>query len=102
MEKESVEMVKGEVENMEQPRSHLFLVRVWQEQLDGDRTEWRGKIHHVMTGQELYFREWEGLVQALGSLLGEKHSEEQETPVINDGYDKSGRRIRDGGFNSEP
>ena len=27
-----------------QPRSHLFTVRVWEEQIGADQTEWRGKV----------------------------------------------------------
>lgn len=44
------------------PRSQLFTVRVWQEELDGGRSEWRGQVRHVLSGETCYFRDWLSLV----------------------------------------
>ncbi len=37
-------------------RSHLFTLRVWQEDLGEGRAEWRGQIKYVLTGEMRYFR----------------------------------------------
>jgi hypothetical protein len=52
-------------------RSHLFTVRVWQEELGNDQSEWRGKVQHVHTGEALYFREWQALIAAIMKMLSE-------------------------------
>lgn len=51
------------------PHSHLFTVRVWQEDLGQGHLEWRGKVQHVMSGEVFYFREWQDLIVRLKSLL---------------------------------
>jgi hypothetical protein len=53
------------------PRSHLFTVRVWQEEIGQDQTEWRGKVQLISNGNVCYFRGWEGLVPLLLSMLSE-------------------------------
>lgn len=53
------------------PRSHLFTVRVWQEEVGHDQTEWRGKVHLITNGNVRYFRGWEGLVLLLLTMLSE-------------------------------
>ena len=52
-------------------RSHLFTVRVWQEEVGHDQTEWRGKVHLITNGNVRYFRGWEGLVLLLLTMLSE-------------------------------
>jgi hypothetical protein len=54
--------------------SHFFTVRVWQEELGNDQTEWRGKVQHVHTGEVRYFREWPTLVTVLLKMLSESDS----------------------------
>ncbi len=53
----------------EQNRSHLFTVRVWQEDLDDGRTEWRGQIKHILTGETRYFRHWSQLQSIIQDCL---------------------------------
>ncbi len=53
------------------PRSHLFTVRVWQEEVDQEQAEWRGKVHLITTGNLRYFQRWEGLVPLLLAMLAE-------------------------------
>jgi hypothetical protein len=50
-------------------RSHLFTVRVWQEELGDGQTEWRGQVQHVLSEETRYFREWAGLVDFLLATL---------------------------------
>jgi len=56
-------------------RSHLFTVRVWQEELGNGEKEWRGKVQEVHSGEVCYFREWPTLVTALLKMLSEPDSE---------------------------
>lgn len=54
-----------------QHRSHLFTVRVWQEEIEADRLEWRGQVQLLNSGEVRYFREWAGLAPLLLSMLAE-------------------------------
>ena len=46
-------------------RSQLFTLRLWEEQLASDRTEIRGLVRHVLSGESTYFRDWSTLVDFL-------------------------------------
>lgn len=50
-------------------RSHLFMVRMWPEDLGGGRTDWRGKVQHVNSGETRYFRDWPTLEAFVKGLL---------------------------------
>ncbi len=53
---------------MEQRRehtSHLFTLRIWQEELGNGEMEWRSRVHHVMSGEVRYFRDWPSLIAFL-------------------------------------
>jgi hypothetical protein len=50
-------------------RSHLFMVRVWQENLGDGKTEWRGKLQCVASGEARYFRDWQTLIASLELML---------------------------------
>ncbi len=45
-----------------QPHSHFFTVRVWIEKLGDGRTEQRGTVQHVLSGETRHFRDWEQLI----------------------------------------
>ena len=64
-----------------QPRSHLFTVRVWQEEIGAGQTEWRGKVQLLTTGEVRYFREWAALVPLLLTLLSESQSDVEQLPT---------------------
>ena len=53
------------------PRSHLFTVRVWAEELGAGQTEWRGRVQHVTSGEVHYFRDWITLIALLTAMLPE-------------------------------
>ena len=57
------------------PRSHLFTVRVWEEEIGPDVSELRGKVHLLTSGEVRYFRGWDALVPLLVTLLLELDSE---------------------------
>ena len=46
-------------------RSQFFTLHVWKEDLGDQRSEWRGRIRHVPSGEVCYFRNWAVLVQFL-------------------------------------
>lgn len=53
----------------ERARSHLFMVRLWPEDLGSGRTDWRGKVQHVNSGETRYFRDWPTLEAFIEGLL---------------------------------
>ena len=60
------------------PRSHLFTVRVWEEETGAGQTEWRGKVQLLTSGEVRYFRGWAALVPLLLTMLTESQSDAQE------------------------
>lgn len=58
-------------ETSARPRSHLFTIRVWEEEIAADQSEWRGKVHLLSSGEVRYFREWAALASLLLSMLSE-------------------------------
>ncbi len=61
----------------QQPLSHLFTVRLWQEELGNGQTELRGKVQHVSSGEVRYFRDWLTLITFLQALLSAPRSRSQ-------------------------
>ena len=57
------------VSDMQPRRSHLFVVRVWLEDLGDGKAERRGQVKHVMSGEVRYFRDWATLVEQLKVML---------------------------------
>jgi hypothetical protein len=51
------------------PRSHLFMLRMWPEDLGGGQTDWRGSVQHVNSGEARYFRDWPALEAFVEGLL---------------------------------
>ena len=49
--------------------SHLFTLRLWSEDLGSGKTDWRGKIQHVNSGEARYFRDWPTLEAFVEGLL---------------------------------
>ena len=60
------------------PRSYLFTVRLWYEDLGQGQGEWRGKGEHVASKEACYFRDWQRLIAFFqevlspGNLLAER------------------------------
>lgn len=57
------------------PRSHLFTIRIWEEEIGTEQTEWRGKIQLFTTREVRYFREWIALVPLLTTMLEDVDAE---------------------------
>jgi hypothetical protein len=49
--------------------SHLFTIRLWEENLGAGEKEWRGRIQSIATGETAHFRDWPGLVSVLSRLV---------------------------------
>ena len=58
-------------------RSHLFTVRLWEEDLGGDQVEWRGEVQHVLTSETRYFRN----LATVGTLLDAMLATYKEKPA---------------------
>jgi hypothetical protein len=52
-------------------QSQLFTLRLWQEQIDDRRSEWRGQVQEVTTGEARYFRDWQTLIEHLRGMIGQ-------------------------------
>lgn len=59
--------------------SHLFTVRVWEEEIGSDQTEWRGKVQLLTSKEVRYFREWAALVPLLLTMLAESELDRQQS-----------------------
>ena len=44
------------------PRSYLFTVRLWVEEISPDQHEVRMQVKHVLSGQARYVREWKEMM----------------------------------------
>jgi hypothetical protein len=50
-------------------RSHLFVLRLWPEDVGCGQTDWRGKVQHVNSGEARYYRDWPTLEAFVEGLL---------------------------------
>ena len=57
----------------------LFTLRLWQESLGQQRTEWRGQIKNLDSGEVRFFRNATTLYQALLLMLPEEESNDKLT-----------------------
>jgi len=53
------------------------MVRLWLENQDSEKPEWRGKVQHVSSGEALYFRDWSTLENFMESMLFMNNSEDK-------------------------
>lgn len=58
-------------------QSHLFMVRLWLENTDSEKPEWRGKVQHVSSGEARYFRDWSTLENFMETLLFLNNSDDK-------------------------
>jgi hypothetical protein len=49
--------------------SQLFTLRVWPEETNEGHAEWRGKIQRVVSGETLYFHDWQAMMSFLLATL---------------------------------
>lgn len=60
--------LKEEADQLAQ-NSQLFTLRLWLEDLGDGKTDWRGKVQHVYSGEVRYFRDWLALQEFVEGLL---------------------------------
>lgn len=65
-------------------RTHLFLVRMWNEELGDGESEMRGRLQDVLTGETSYFRDWEGLVGGMKRMLAMAGGDGQAEATISE------------------
>ena len=61
------------------PSTH-FALQVWPERTDGHGVEWRGKIHHLASGDAQYFRDWPTMMAFLETTLTDEPAESAGEP----------------------
>ena len=64
-------MTTSDESNSREAQRQLFTLRFWPEDLGDEHWEWRGKVHHVSTGEVRFFREWMTLKDFVEGLLQE-------------------------------
>ncbi len=74
------QMIMGDTQR---PRTHIFMVRVWLEDLGDGCTEWRGQVRHVISGRVRYFRDWPSLTTILPEMLAEPEEAAQDKQTGN-------------------
>ena len=50
-------------------QSESFTIRIWSERIGQGKTEWRGRIQHVLSGETHYFRDWNSLIDQVQGML---------------------------------
>ena len=69
-------------------RSHLFMLRLWLEDLGRGQFDWRAKIQYVSSGEARYLRDWPALEAFIEGQLFKTDLEESATDGIEE-TDKS-------------
>jgi hypothetical protein len=65
--------------------THLFTLRMWQEETDESQVEWRGKLQALPEGEAYYFRDWPGLIGRLEAMLDARHAETTNSEPLEGG-----------------
>ena len=47
----------------------LFTLRLWEESLGDNRSEWRAEIRHLQTGDVRFFRRWDELEVIVDEMM---------------------------------
>jgi hypothetical protein len=56
--------------------THLFVIRIWAQDIEDGRQEWRGRVQHVPSGEVHYFREWADMLAIVRHMLPEMGGDE--------------------------
>ncbi|MEZ4619241.1 MAG: hypothetical protein R2867_27530 [Caldilineaceae bacterium] len=59
--------------------SHIFALRLWQEETGAGQQEWRGRIYDAATRDVRYFREWASLISLLLAMLRDAEQSQERT-----------------------
>jgi hypothetical protein len=73
-------MIANNNDELQTYNAHLFMLRLWLEDLGNGQTDWRGKVQHMNSGEARYFRDWQtletfmkGLLKSIQLEMKEKH-----------------------------
>jgi hypothetical protein len=77
-------------QDQRQPRSHLFTVRLWAEDIGEGQTEWRGRVQYVTSGEAYYFRDWPTLIAHLLKMLPQAGSQPEGSGTVEPGEPDDG------------
>ena len=61
-----------ERESSRSPPSIILTLRLWQESLGNEQSEWRGEVKNLTTGEVRYFRKWEEIAALVPRMIEEK------------------------------
>jgi len=61
-------------QNLAQPTSHLFTIRIWREDVRDGQRQVRIQIKHVLSGETRYFCEWAPAVAFMSAKLQESEA----------------------------
>ena len=61
-------------ESSRSPPTELFTLRFWRESLDAQRSEWRGEVKNLSTGEARYFRHWEEIAALVQRMLDNENT----------------------------
>ena len=58
--------------DLSEPTTHSFIIRIWFEEVEDvtGEAKWRGRIIHVLSGEERYFEKVDDLVDFIFTHLG--------------------------------
>lgn len=56
--------------------THLFVIRIWAQDIENGRREWRGRVQHVPSGEVHYFREWADMLDIVRHMLPDMGGDE--------------------------
>ncbi len=65
--------------------TQLFTLRLWQERVNTELAEWRGKVQALPEGEAYYFRDWPGLIGRLEALLAARDAETTDSVHLEGG-----------------
>jgi len=51
------------------PPAIVMTLRLWQEVIDPQQSEWRGEIKNLATGEVRYFRAWGEIAEIVANML---------------------------------
>jgi hypothetical protein len=70
------------------PHSHLYTLRLWEEVLGEGKTEWRGRVQELASGETAFFRDWPGLVATLTRLIAKSAPVAEGIPSVSQRTDE--------------
>ncbi|MCB9157182.1 MAG: hypothetical protein H6645_08705 [Caldilineaceae bacterium] len=54
------------------PPTVIFTLRLWQEPINHEQSEWRGELKNLATGEVRYIRLWDEIARFIPAMLDEK------------------------------